>query len=205
MGSRPSLAGRGERLVAGKVPEVDDPAVQAVIDGRDQIVLDEDLLEDGEIGSGAGPGSDGSEESRVRLERREAMPARIRKMPVAERFKLGLRGNLEARNVLARDPLKLVQSAVLKNPRITVEEVLNLAKSRSVDGDLLRQVGSEKEWVRHYAVRQALVQNPKTPVTTSLLLIRGMRERDIRMLARSKNVPGVIQQAARRLVLQRDR
>jgi len=191
--------------MAGKVPEVDDPAVQAVIDGRDQIVLDEDLLEDGEIGSGAGPGSDGSEESRVRLERREAMPARIRKMPVAERFKLGLRGNLEARNVLARDPLKLVQSAVLKNPRITVEEVLNLAKSRSVDGDLLRQVGSEKEWVRHYAVRQALVQNPKTPVTTSLLLIRGMRERDIRMLARSKNVPGVIQQAARRLVLQRDR
>ena len=205
MGSRPSLAGRGERLVAGKVPEVDDPAVQAVMDGRDQIVLDEDLLEDGEIGSGAGPGSDGSEESRVRLERREAMPARIRKMPVAERFKLGLRGNLEARNVLARDPLKLVQSAVLKNPRITVEEVLNLAKSRSADGDLLRQVGSEKEWVRHYAVRQALVQNPKTPVTTSLLLIRGMRERDIRMLARSKNVPGVIQQAARRLVLQRDR
>ena len=57
MGSRPSLAGRGERLVAGKVPEVDDPAVQAVIDGRDQIVLDEDLLEDGEhVGYGfSGP------------------------------------------------------------------------------------------------------------------------------------------------------
>ncbi len=189
--------------MSGNTPEVDDPAVQAVLDGRDEIVLDEDLLEETE--SVAGAGTDASGESRAQLERREAMPARIRKMPVAERFKLGLRGNLEARNVLARDPLKLVQSAVLKNPRITVEEVLNLAKSRSVDGDLLRQVGSEKEWVRHYTVRQALVQNPKTPVTTSLLLIRGMRERDIRMLARSKNVPGVIQQAARRLALQRDR
>ena len=191
--------------MSGKTPEVDDPAVQAVLDGRDEIVLDEDLLAETEIIADAGAGTDASGDSRARLERREALPARIRKMPVAERFKLGLRGNLEARNVLARDPLKLVQSAVLKNPRITVEEVLNLAKSRSVDGDLLRQVGSEKEWVRHYTVRQALVQNPKTPVTTSLLLIRGMRERDIRMLARSKNVPGVIQQAARRLVLQRDR
>jgi hypothetical protein len=191
--------------VSGKTPEVDDPAVQAVLDGRDEIVLDEDLLAETEIIADAGAGTDASGDSRARLERREAMPARIRKMPVAERFKLGLRGNLEARNVLARDPLKLVQSAVLKNPRITVEEVLNLAKSRSVDGDLLRQVGSEKEWVRHYTVRQALVQNPKTPVNTSLLLIRGMRERDIRTLARSKNVPGVIQQAARRLVLQRDR
>ena len=191
--------------MSGKTPEVDDPAVQAVLDGRDEIVLDEDLLAETEIIADAGAGTDASGDSRARLERREAMPARIRKMPVAERFKLGLRGNLEARNVLARDPLKLVQSAVLKNPRITVEEVLNLAKSRSVDGDLLRQVGSEKEWVRHYTVRQALVQNPKTPVNTSLLLIRGMRERDIRTLARSKNVPGVIQQAARRLVLQRDR
>jgi hypothetical protein len=126
-------------------------------------------------------------------------------MPVAERFKLALRGNREARNVLARDPLKLVQSAVLKNPRITAEEVLTLAKSRSVDGDLLRQLGSEKEWLRHYAVRQSLVQNPKTPVTVSLTLIRGLRERDIRMLARSKNVPGVIQQAAQRLIVQRGR
>ena len=80
-----------------------------------------------------------------------------------------------------------------------------MAKSRSVDGDLLRQLGSEKEWLRHYAVRQSLVQNPKTPVTVSLTLIRGLRERDIRMLARSKNVPGVIQQAAQRLIVQRGR
>ena len=178
-------------------PDGEEAAIAEVLSGNDSIVLDEDLVADEGEGSAA--------EDPGRLARREAMPARIRKMPVAERFKLALRGNLEARNVLARDPLKLVQAAVLKNPRITIEEVLTLSKSRSVDGDLLRQLGSEKEWVRHYAVRQALVQNPKTPVTISLVLIRGMRERDIRMLARSKNVPGVIQQAARRTILQRDR
>jgi len=160
-------------------PDEGEAEIQQIIEGRDSIVLDEDLVAD-ESDSEA-------QDAPARLERREALPARIRKMPVAERFKLALRGNLEARNVLARDPLKLVQSAVLKNPRITVEEVVTLAKSRSVDGDLLRQLGAEKEWVRHYTVRQSLVQNPN------------------RMLARSKNVPGVIQQAARRLVLQRER
>ncbi|HAC80909.1 MAG TPA: hypothetical protein DCG06_11485 [Deltaproteobacteria bacterium] len=178
-------------------PDEGEAEIQQIIEGRDSIVLDEDLVAD-ESDSEA-------QDAPARLERREALPARIRKMPVAERFKLALRGNLEARNVLARDPLKLVQSAVLKNPRITVEEVVTLAKSRSVDGDLLRQLGAEKEWVRHYTVRQSLVQNPKTPVAVSLVLIRGLRERDVRMLARSKNVPGVIQQAARRLVLQRER
>jgi hypothetical protein len=182
----------------GEDPEEKDEAeIEEVLEGRDSIVLDEDLVADEtECGPADAP---------ARLERREALPARIRKMPVADRFKLALRGNLEARNVLVRDPLKLVQSGVLKNPRLTVEEVLTLAKSRSADGDLLRHLGGAKEWVRHYAVRQSLVQNPKTPVTVSLVLIRGMRERDVRMLARSKNVPGVIQQAARRLVLQRDR
>lgn len=189
----------GSRPMTGPDPEEVGPAIEEVRQGRDSIVLDEDLVAE-EEGVAVVPAAVPEQ-----LARREALPARIRKMPVAERFKLALRGNREARNVLARDPLKLVQSAVLKNPRITAEEVLTLAKSRSVDGDLLRQLGSEKEWLRHYAVRQSLVQNPKTPVTVSLTLIRGLRERDIRMLARSKNVPGVIQQAAQRLIVQRGR
>ena len=111
-------------------PDEGEAEIRQIIEGRDSIVLDEDLVADASVSE--------AQDSPARLERREALPARIRKMPVAERFKLALRGNLEARNVLARDPLKLVQSAVLKNPRITVEEVVTLAKSRSVDGDLLR-------------------------------------------------------------------
>ena len=182
----------GRSVVSGGIEEPEDPAIEEVRTGQDSIVLDEDLVAEN---AAAAPAEV--------LVRREAMPARLRRMPVAERFKLALRGNLEVRNVLARDPLKLVQSAVLKNPRITMEEVLNLAKSRSLHGDLLRQIGGQKEWVRQYTVRQALVQNPKTPIPVSLGLLRGLRERDVRLLARSKNIPGVIQQAASRQILQR--
>lgn len=173
-------------------PEADE-AVAAVLAGTDAIELADDLVEDK-------PGD--AEPAAVK---REAAPTRIRRMPVAERLKLALRGNLEARNVLARDPVKLVQAGVLRNPRVTLEEILNIAKSRSVSGDLLREVASEKEWVRQYGIRQALVQNPKTPLTVSLALLKGLRERDLRQLARSRNVPGVVQQAARRLLQQRER
>lgn len=168
-----------------------DEAVEAVLAGTDSIELEEDLVEE-------------KAPAEPVVAKREAAPTRIRRMPVAERLKLALRGNLEARNVLARDPVKLVQGAVLRNPRVTLEEVVNIAKSRSVHGDLLREVASEKEWVRQYGIRQALVQNPKTPVTVSLALLKGLRERDIRQLARSRNVPGVVQQAARRWLQQRD-
>lgn len=174
-------------------PDPDDPEIAAVLEERDEIELDPDLVE--EAGGEAKP----AEVPETRL----ALPVRIRRMPVAERLKLALRGNLEARNVLARDPLKLVQAAVLRNPRITAEEILNVAKSRSVDGDLLRKIAGEKEWIRQYPVRQALVLNPKTPLAVSLALFKTLRERDVRQLARSKNVPGVVQQAARRLLAHR--
>ncbi|MFP6663897.1 MAG: hypothetical protein VCC00_06850 [Deltaproteobacteria bacterium] len=179
--------------MSGGDPE--DAEVEAILEGRDSIVLDGELTEE----------APATQDPSVPVVRREALTTRIRRMPVPERLKAALRGNHEARNVLARDPVKLVQGAVLKNPRITVEEVLNIAKSRSVQGDLLRRIAAQREWVRQYSIRQALVLNPKTPLTVSLALLGGLRERDVQKLARSRNIPGVIQQAARRLLAQRGR
>ena len=64
-------------------------------------------------------------------------------------------------------------------------------------------IADEREWVRHYAVRLALVQNPKTPLQIALNLLTGVQERDMRLIARSKNVSSVLQQQARRNLLRR--
>lgn len=163
-----------------------DPEVAAVLEGRDRIELDPVLVEEP-----APPRA------------RESAATRIRRLKVPERVKLALRGNREARQILARDPVKLVQSCVLRNPRVTVDEALAMAKNRSLAGDLLRAIAAEREWVRHYAVRLALVQNPKTPLPVALGLLGGIHERDMRLLARSKNVPTVLQAQARRILARR--
>ena len=125
-------------------------------------------------------------------------------MPVAHRIKLALAGGHEARVVLGRDPVRLVQRCVLMNPRITLEEVLAMAKNRSIHGSLLRQVADQRDWVRQYSIRLALVTNPKTPLQISLKLMPGLHEREVRALAKSRNVSSVIQAQARRMVLRKN-
>ena len=163
-----------------------DPEVVAVLEGRDTIQLDSELVTEP-----APP------------ERKESVFGRVRKMSVPERLKLAMSGNKEARQVLARDPVRMIQTGVLKNPRVTLEEALAMAKNRSLHGDLLRIIANHREWVRHYAVRLALVQNPKTPLQIALTLLSGIRERDMRLLARSKNVASVLQQQAKRNLLRK--
>ena len=162
--------------------------VRAVLDGVDQIELDEDLLVDSQAPAAA---------------REEGLFARVRRMGVAARVKLALRGNKEVRQILARDAVKLVQQCVLRNPRLTLEEALAMAKNRSLNGELLRIIADQRDWVRQYAVRLALVQNPKTPLPIALGLLSGVQERDVRILARSKNVPSVLQAQARRMLQRR--
>ncbi len=187
--------GENEPERIGKVNggDPEDPDVEAVLEGCDTTQLDPELTDEAPV----------VPNPPVPPVRREALTTRIRRMPVPERLQAALRGNHEARNVLARDPVKLVQEAVLKNPRITIEEILNIAKSRSVQGELLRRIAGERDWVRQYSIRHALVLNPKTPLTVSLSLLKGLRDADVRQLARSRNSPGVVQQAARRRIAQR--
>lgn len=133
----------------------------------------------------------------------KSLYAQIQAMTVGERIKLSLRGNRDARMMLIRDSNRLIQRFVLRNPRITEDEVVMVARNRSVDSELLKTIGENKNWRRNYQIRLGLVSNPKTPLSVSLGLMGGLLERDLRLVARSKNVSTTISGQARRLLAQR--
>ena len=141
----------------------------------------------------------------------EAKPAnqslynQILHMKVGERIKLALKGNRDARMILIRDPNRLIQRFVLQNPRITDDEVIMVARNRNLDVELLRKIGDHKHWTRNYQVKLALVTNPKTPMATALHFVGSLMERDIRLIAKSKNVSATVVTQARRLLLQREK
>ena len=124
-------------------------------------------------------------------------------MTVGERIKLALKGNRDARMILIRDPNRLIQRFVLQNPRITEDEVIMVARNRNLDVELLRKIGDHKHWTRNYQVKLALVSNPKAPLATALHFVSSLMERDIRLLAKSKNVSQTVAAQARRILLQR--
>jgi len=133
----------------------------------------------------------------------EGMFLRIRRMTVGERIKLALRGNKEARVVLLRDSNRIIVRLVLQNPRITEDEIIGITVNRTADDEVLRQIANRRDWTKAYQVRAGLVANPRTPLTIALRFLPTLAERDIRQLARSKNVPDAVAGAARRMVANR--
>jgi hypothetical protein len=134
----------------------------------------------------------------------KSLYAQILEMSVGERIKLALKGNRDARMILIRDPNRLIQRFVLQNPRISDDEVIMIAKNRNLEGEILRSIGEHRNWARNYQVRLALVTNSKTPLTTALHFIATLGERDLRLLAKSKNVSATVVSQARRLLAQRE-
>ncbi|MFQ5667925.1 MAG: hypothetical protein ACE5I7_16040 [Candidatus Binatia bacterium] len=144
-------------------------------------------------------------ESKERKPAGKSLYVQILNMTVGERIKLALKGNRDARMILIRDPNRLIQRFVLQNPRISDDEVVQIARNRNLDGDLLRKIGEHKHWPRNYQVRTALVTNPKTPLATALHFVNSLTERDIRFLAKSKHVPAAVVNQARRILMQKAR
>lgn len=135
---------------------------------------------------------------------RLSLAAEIGSMKVGARIKLALKGNREARGILIRDSARLVRKFVLQNPRITDDEIIIITKNRSADSELIDAISKRKEWIQNYQIRLGLVTNPKTPMSVGLRLVNTLLERDLRQLAKSKNVPGAVNSAAKRLVVRKD-
>ena len=130
---------------------------------------------------------------------------RVHHLNVAERIKLALLGNKEARDILLKDSNKLVSSTVLKNPRITEEEIVKIVYSRNIADDILRQVANNKEWLKKYSIKLGMINNPKTPLPIAMRLLNQLNEKDVQRLAKSKNVSSALSAAAKKIVLQKEK
>ncbi len=130
----------------------------------------------------------------------ESLLKTLQKMKMIEKMRLATTGDREVRNYLIRDPSRLIQLAVISNPRISDTEVTAIANSKSVDEEVLRRIANNREWMRMYQVRSALAKNPKTPLPIALKMVPTLQAQDLKVISRSKTVPIAIAQAAQRQV-----
>ena len=119
-------------------------------------------------------------------------------MSVLEKMKAAMRGTREERAILVRDPNRLVAAAVLSSPKLTGQEVEAIAKMANVGEDVLRVIGTNRQWTKSYGVVAGLVRNPKTPVAIALNLLPRVHDRDVKMLALDRNIPEPVRMAARK-------
>jgi phosphosulfolactate phosphohydrolase-like enzyme len=130
---------------------------------------------------------------------RISMLNRIMRMGVKDRVKLAMKGDREARNILIRDPNKLVSTAVVNNPRITEKEVENIAAMRSMSEEILRQLAANRQWSRSYPIMHNLARNPRTPIANAITIMNRLQLRDLIALSKNRNVSDAVRRQALRL------
>lgn len=173
-------------------PVEEETAEKLMKEYRDELAV--------EKGEGEQRGVETEEEASRKLN----MTQRIIKMSVSQKIKLATLGNQEARTLLLRDSNKLVCMAAVTSPRITDGEILGLANSRTVNADVLRYIYSNREFTRTYVVKATLVRNPKVPLPTALKMMFTLQEKDIKELARDRNVPQTIQSQAKAFMMKKE-
>ena len=120
-------------------------------------------------------------------------------MNARDRMKLGMKGDREARSILIRDPNKMVASAVINNPRITDQEVENIAAMRTVADEVLRIIALNRAWARSYTIIHNLAKNPRTPIPTVINILPRIRTKDLQHLSQNRNVSEAVRRQALRL------
>ncbi|HUS08834.1 MAG TPA: hypothetical protein VMZ30_00100 [Pyrinomonadaceae bacterium] len=140
-----------------------------------------------------------------RIERGEVPPERvslIRRvmfMNVKDRMKLAMKGDREARSILIRDSNRVVATAVIQNPRVTDQEVENIAAMRTVADEVLRLIALNRNWARSYPIIHNLVRNPRTPIPTVISTLPRIRTKDLKNLSQNRNVSEATRRQALRL------
>jgi hypothetical protein len=119
----------------------------------------------------------------------------------AQKIQLALHGDKNQRMAILREPNRLLHGYVLRNPQLTIEEVVAMARASASSAELLTQISNRREWAEKPEVAIGLVRNPKTPVPVAVRMLEHISMNELRNIAKMKNVRDAIQAAARKKIL----
>jgi hypothetical protein len=134
----------------------------------------------------------------------EEKKQKLTELSPAAKIRAATLGNAFARAVLIRDTNKQVAMACIRSPAVSDSEALRYAQNRGLDDDVIRHIANNRQWLRLYGIKVALVNNPKCPMGVSMRLLTHLNVRDLKLLSRSKSVPSQLTTAAKNMLSQRN-
>ncbi len=124
---------------------------------------------------------------------------RIRALSQMEKILLAVKADRSERALLLQDNDPRVLLSLLRNPRLTVEEVARMAKSSFLTYQIAEVIMKACQWMSSLDVRLGLIHNPKTPPAFALRILPTLPDADVRAIARAGTNMALKQAALRRL------
>jgi len=142
------------------------------------------------------PETDDAEET---PERRQNAWDRIRALPQMEKLLLAVKADRSERGVLLQDNDPRVLLSLLRNPRLTVDEVARLARSSFLTYQIADVIMKAGQWMSSLDVRLGLINNPKTPPAFAMRILPTLPDSEVRNIARGGTSMALKTAALRRL------
>ncbi len=124
---------------------------------------------------------------------------RMRGLSQMEKILLAVKADRTERALLLQDNDPRVLLSILRNPRLTVDEVARLAKSSFLNYQIADVIVKTGQWMANLDVRLALIRNAKTPQAFSLQILPTLPDSEIKAIARAGTSMALKQAALRRL------
>lgn len=125
---------------------------------------------------------------------------RLAAMTIPERLITAMTGDGADRALLIFDPNAMISRTVLQNPQLSEKEVEVFVKSPNLSQEILRIISTNREWMANYSIKRSLVFNPKAPADITLKFVKHMMFGDLKLIAKSKNVPSNVVKVAQKMV-----
>lgn len=109
---------------------------------------------------------------------------RIARMGMDDKINLALSGSREERMALAIDGNKAIHHYLLKNARISLDEVAFIARLPTMNPDVLARIAESPSYVQNQTVLKNLIYNPKTPIPVAIRLIDRLPRGEVMNLAK---------------------
>ncbi len=106
-------------------------------------------------------------------------------------------------NRLCHEQDPVIITHLLKNPIVTIKEVIKIASKRPTGAEILRVIYKDLKWMNHYTVKKALVNNPYTPTQISLSLLHFFLEQDLEDVAEAMLLHPMVREQAEHLIITR--
>jgi hypothetical protein len=125
---------------------------------------------------------------------------RLRALTPPQRILLAPKADRVTRALLLQDSDPQVLFALLRNPRISTDEVVRAAKSSFLSFQAVELILKTGPWMANLDIRLALIHNPRTPLPFALRLLPALPDNEVRLIAKGAATSMALKQAALRRV-----
>ena len=185
-----ALRGRGERAVQARVVGAPAGGLALQFEGRPGELV-EALL--------AAP-ADADGETEENAGEKATLWERLRALTPPQKALLALKADRMTRLLLVQDNDPQVLFALLKNPRLQLDEVVRVAKSSYLSFQAAELILKTSQFFSNVDVRLALIHNPKLPLPFALRILPTLPDLEVRQIARGAATSQALKQAALRKV-----